>query len=67
MLNTPNFQSKWINKVQNILIDIGRPDIWQYKDLNLHKNTKDLVNAILKVQYQQDSYRQLQNSNKGKN
>ena len=67
MLNTHNFQSKWINKIQNILTEIGRPDIWQYQNLNLHKNTKDLVNAILKDQYLQDWYSQLQNSNKGKN
>ena len=51
MLNTPNFQSKWINKIQNIQTEIGRPDIWQYKNLNLDKNTKDLVNAILKDRY----------------
>ena len=57
---------KWPNKIKEILLSVGRPDLWenqfQIQQTNVHKTVK----RILIDQYKQEWHEQLQLSNKGK-
>ena len=32
MLNTPNFESKWVNNIKSMLIETGNIDLWEQQD-----------------------------------
>ena len=40
MVKTKKFESKWINKIKNILFEIGRTDLWYNQHLILNINSK---------------------------
>lgn len=67
MMNTPIFESKWINQIKNTLNEVGRTDIWLNQDQIVYKNVHKLVKSILTDQFQQKWFSNLNNSNKGKN
>lgn len=49
--NTPDINSKWIRKLQQIFQDCGRPDIWQNQIP--HSNICPIIKQNLKDQFQQ--------------
>ena len=65
MLNQHNKNFMWINKIKEILLSVGRPDLWENQfsinQLNIHKYIK----TILIDQFKQSWHDQLQRSNKG--
>lgn len=67
MLNLPNFNSKWINYIKNIFIEIGMFDIWQNQQNIQCKTLKILVKQTLIDQNNQHWHSQLQNSSRGLN
>lgn len=65
MLELPNFDSKWIKSIKNILNEIGRNDIW-HNQINIQTCTlKYIVKQTLIDQNQQIWQTSLQNSSKG--
>ena len=66
MLSLPQGSFKWPDKIKEILISVGRPDLWnnqfQITQRNLHKTIKQ----ILIDQFKQSWHDQLQWSNKSK-
>ena len=66
MLNQPNENCMWINKIKEILLSVGRPDLWEnqfvIKQLNLPKYIPRYIKNILIDQQWHDH---LQQSNKG--
>lgn len=67
MLNLPNFKSKWIEHIKDILIHAGRPDIWMNPQSLSNNLIKKLVKQIYTDQYYQSWHDSLQNSSKGIN
>ena len=66
MLNTPNFESKWVNNIQNILIETGNTDLWEQQDTKHSISIKNSIKQTLIDQNQQLWQCQLEHSNKGK-
>ena len=66
MVSQTHTTFKWPNKIKEILLSVGRPDLWenqfQIQQTNVHKTVK----RILIDQYKQEWHEQLQLSNKGK-
>ena len=65
MLNTPRFQSKWVNNIKSILTSCGRSDIWEMPPLNT--NIVASVKQNLIDQYYQKWHEELEDSSKGEN
>jgi len=66
MLNQPNGDYKWPNKIKDILCSVGRPDIWENQTtINLNK-IHLIIKQILIDQSKQKWQSTLQQSNKGK-
>lgn len=65
LLNMPNFESKWINYIKNIFIEVGRPDIWLEQNNLRTKTLNKQIKQILIDQYKQNWHESLQNSTKG--
>ena len=65
MLSQPNYESKWIGKIKNILNTVGRPDIWQNQSELRHNNLHLLVKQTLIDQFKQSWHDQLLQTNKG--
>lgn len=65
LLNVPNFESKWIKGIKQILIEIGRYDLW-INQRNLLPNFKLDVKQKLSDIYLQQWHASLQNSSKGR-
>ncbi|KAL4240926.1 hypothetical protein ACF0H5_001709 [Mactra antiquata] len=66
MLSIPHFESKWMNKIQDILIETGRIDLW-FNQFNLPQySIKHTIKQILIDQYKQNWQSALQNSAKGR-
>lgn len=65
LLNTPRFQSKWVNNIKEILNSCGRPDIWETPPINT--NIVALIKRNLVDQYHQEWHSKLDVSTKGKN
>lgn len=63
--NTPNFTSKWANKIKQILDECGRSDIWVNQVIN--PNLPNLVLQNLKDQFYQKWTGDLNESSKGRN
>ena len=51
MIRIPNFQSKWIPCIQNILAEIGRMDLWNNQNNLPQYSIKRLIKQILIDQY----------------
>ena len=66
MLASPQHNFKWPNKIKEILITVGRPDLWENQfninQGNLHKTIKQ----TLIDQFKQNWHEQLSLSNKGR-
>lgn len=64
MLNHPRYEFKWLNKIKDILISVGRNDLWlnQQASINLHKHVKQ----ILIDQFKQKWFSELDHSNKSR-
>ena len=67
MIRIPNFQSKWIPCIQNILAEIGRMDLWNNQNNLPQYSIKRLIKQILIDQYKQNWHSSLQLSSKGQN
>lgn len=63
--NTPDINSKWIRKMQQIFQECGRPDIWQNQ--TLHPNISPIIKQNLKDQFLQGWGSKLDHSSKGIN
>ena len=57
---------KWPNKIKEILLPVGRPDLWEKQFQIQQTNVHETVKRILIDQYKQKWHEQLQISNKGK-
>jgi hypothetical protein len=66
MLDLPEFSSKWLNNVQNILQSTGQNEAWLYQT-NINKSLKYRVKQILIDQHAQTWNKSLQQSNKARN
>jgi hypothetical protein len=67
MLNQTNTNFKWVNKIQEILGSVGRPDLWlNQAHINPGCYTSKLVKQILVDQFKQSWHEQLLQSNKGR-
>lgn len=64
-IETPNFVSKWVTKIKQILYECGKSEIWltQAPPINLAK----VVSEILQNQFCQKWNSDLNNSSKGRN
>ena len=43
MLNTPNFESKWVNNIKSILIETGNIDSWEQQDTLHSISIKNII------------------------
>jgi len=68
MLNTPNFESKWVKNIKSILIETGNTDLGEQQDtIHVHSiSIKNRIKQTLIDQIQQHWQSQLEHSNKGK-
>ena len=66
MLNTPNFESKWVKNIKSILIETGNTDLWEQQDTIHSISIKNSIKQTLIDQNQQHWHSQLEHSNKGK-
>ena len=68
MLNLPNFNSKWISKIKEILAETGRNDLWinQYNQQLNSSTLKTIIKQRLLDQNLQRWHASLNDSNKGK-
>lgn len=65
MLSIPNFESNWIKKVKNILMQVGRYDLWLNQNNISSITLKNQVKQILLDQNTQNWHESMQNSSKG--
>ena len=68
LLNNASESSKWMQKIKNILISAGRPDLWENQlqlDPQYLKTQIRILKQTLIDQYKQDWHASLQSSNKG--
>ena len=61
---TPGLNSKWANKVKDILDRCGRSDIWDAQQCN--SNLTYMIKSNVIEQYKQDWYADLDKSSKGR-
>jgi hypothetical protein len=66
VLNRNDTEFKWTSKIKEILVNVGRPDIWQNLQILVHKNIHKIVKQTLIDQFKQRLYNELQASNKGR-
>lgn len=66
MSNLPDNNFKWLNKVKEILISVGRHDLWLYQENITNNNIHRQVKQTLTDQFRQTWRADLQNTNKGK-
>jgi hypothetical protein len=66
MLALPNNNFKWINKIKDILTNIGRPDLWDNQFRINYNGIDKQVKQILIDQFKQTWYAGLQETNKGR-
>ena len=57
--------TKWQNTIKEILLSVGRPDLWENQFYLTHTGIHKLVKQTLIDQYKQSWQEQLQNTNKG--
>ena len=62
---TQGIQSKWANKIKDILERCGRPDVWQSQQCNFNITT--MIKRNLIEQYKQEWHSNIDNSSKGRN
>ena len=63
--STPSINSRWISKIQEILTESGRPDIWQHENTN--PNLTMFIRQNLRDRFIQLWNSKLEQSSKGTN
>ena len=63
----PNFESKWLKCIKEILCDAERPDLWDKQNDICSKNISKIIKPRLIDQYKQSWHSSLQESSKGRN
>lgn len=66
IINHPNINVKWCNKIKEILNSVGRPDLWQNQLQINQKYINRQVKQTLIDQYKQAWQEELQISNKSR-